>query len=74
MSVDDKYKVILEQVSKELETVRKKRGMTQKDVAYACEMEEQNYRRVEKGLTNPTLKSLVRICFVLEIEINDLFQ
>ena len=46
--------------------------MTQKDVAFACEMEEQNYRRVEKGLTNPTLKSLVRICAALEINLKDL--
>ena len=73
MSIEEKYQAVLGQVSKQLETARKGKGMTQKDVAFACEMEEQNYRRVEKGLTNPTLKSLVRICSVLEIDLKELF-
>lgn len=73
MSIEEKYQSVLEYAALQLETARKKRGMTQKDVAFACEMEEQNYRRIEKGLTNPTLKSLVRICTVLEIDLKTLF-
>lgn len=73
MLVDEKYQEVLNSISQQLQAARKKRGLTQKDVAFACEMEEQNYRRVEKGLTNPTLKSLIRICLVLEIEIKSLF-
>lgn len=73
MSVEDKYQVLLNKISSELERIRKEKGFTQKHVAFNCEMEEQNYRRIEKGLTNPTLKSLVRICEVLEIELKDLF-
>jgi len=72
VSVEEEYQQILKKVTAQLESSRKKRGMTQKDVAFACEMEEQNYRRVEKGLTNPTLKSLVRICAALEINLKDL--
>lgn len=73
MSIEEKYQSVLEYAALQLETARKKRGMTQKDVAFACEMEEQNYRRIEKGLTNPTLKSLVRICTVLDIDLKSLF-
>lgn len=73
MSVEDKYQELLNKISSELERIRKEKGFTQKHVAFNCEMEEQNYRRIEKGLTNPTLKSLVRICEVLEIDIKDLF-
>lgn len=72
MSAEKKYQEVLKQISQQLQAARKKRGMTQKDVAFACEMEEQNYRRVEKGLTNPTLKSLIRICSVLEVNLKDL--
>lgn len=73
MSIEEKYQSVLKYAALQLETARKKRGMTQKDVAFACEMEEQNYRRIEKGLTNPTLKSLVRICTVLDIDLKSLF-
>lgn len=73
MSLEDKYQALLEKISSELERIRKEKGFTQKHVAFNCDMEEQNYRRIEKGLTNPTLKSLVRICEVLEIELKDLF-
>ena len=73
MSIEEKYQSVLEYAALQIESARKKRGMTQKDVAFACEMEEQNYRRIEKGLTNPTLKSLVRICTVLEIDLKTLF-
>lgn len=70
--MEEEYQEILKHVSKQIEIARKRKGMTQKDVAFACEMEEQNYRRVEKGLTNPTLKSLVRICSALDVKLKDL--
>lgn len=73
MSIEEKYQSVLEYAALQIESARKKRGMTQKDVAFACEMEEQNYRRIEKGLTNPTLKSLVRICTVLDVDLKSLF-
>lgn len=73
MLFEEKYQSILSNISWQLERIRKEKGFTQKHVAFNCEMEEQNYRRIEKGLTNPTLKSLVRICDVLDIDIKDLF-
>ncbi|MCB9188385.1 MAG: helix-turn-helix transcriptional regulator [Flavobacteriales bacterium] len=47
--------------------------MTKRAVADKCGMEENNYARYENGETNPTLKSLVKICNALEIELVDLF-
>lgn len=73
MSIEEKYQSILASLTKRLELIRKEKGYTQRHVAFNCDMEEQNYRRIEKGLTNPTLKSLVKICEVLEIDIKDLF-
>lgn len=43
--------------------------MTQRDVAYKCDMDEQNYRRIENGKINPTLKSLHRISSALDVSI-----
>lgn len=74
MSFDYIYKQTIENLSSKIESSRKLKGKTQKDIAFLCDMEEQNYRRIEKGETNPTLKSLVKICVALEMEITDLFK
>jgi len=71
---DGKYETLLRRVGSNIEKHRKAKGMSQKEVAYACNMEEQNYRRIEKSQTNPTLKSLCRIAEVFGIEVSDLLQ
>lgn len=74
VSAEKKYQEVLNSLGSALKHARNKKGLTQKDVAYACEMEEQNYQRIERGRTNPTLRSLIRISVVLEVELSDLFK
>lgn len=73
MSYETKYQKAIQSITAKLESTRKANNLTQKDVAFKSEMEEQNYRRIEQGETNPTLKSLTKICTALDIELKDLF-
>jgi transcriptional regulator with XRE-family HTH domain len=61
------------QVGKKIRATRLEKGLTMRAVADAIGMEENNYSRFERGKTNPTLKSLFKICQFLEINIQDLF-
>ena len=74
VSVDEKYQVALDKLGKRLKEIRKSKGLTMREVADNCQMDENNYGRFEKGQTNPTIKSLVRICEVLEVELQELFH
>lgn len=47
--------------------------MTQNELAIACEFEKASLSRLESGQTNPTVKTLHRICKVLEVDIAELF-
>ena len=70
---EDKYFIVINELTDKLKEFRASKKLSQKEVAYKAEMEEQNYRRIELGNTNPTIKSLVKICNALDIEIKDLF-
>lgn len=61
------------QVGKKIRSTRLEKGLTMRAVADAIGMEENNYSRFERGKTNPTLKSLFKICQFLEINMQDLF-
>lgn len=68
---EDQY---IQEVCKNIKRIRKEKGLTQKDVAFACNMEEPTYRRVENGNTNPTLRTLIKISKALHIEMVELFD
>ncbi|WP_214073573.1 helix-turn-helix transcriptional regulator [Mucilaginibacter sp. dw_454] len=53
--------------------IRKEKGVTQVELAYRCDIEKSNMRRIEAGNTNVTVLMLKRICTALEIPMNDLF-
>lgn len=69
---EKKYQEALHQLGLKLRQSRKEKGFTQREVADRCGMEENNYGRFEKGQTNPTFKSLMLICSVLEIDLKEL--
>lgn len=51
-----------------LETARRSQGRSQSNVATAAGMDVSNYNRVEKGLSEPGIKSGLRICDFLRID------
>lgn len=72
MSDNTTYEIALKQLGDKLRNVRIDKGLTMREVADRCGMEENNYGRFEKAQTNPTFKSLLMICEVLEIELKEL--
>jgi transcriptional regulator with XRE-family HTH domain len=67
-----KEKDYLKRVALNIRKIRKDKGMTQVDLAYACGFEKQNMQRIEAGKTSPTLKTLLKISEALEVDIRDL--
>ena len=56
-----------------IKTIRLKRKMTQNSLAMECDFEKASMSRIESGQSNPTVRTLHRICTALEIHIAELF-
>ena len=57
-----------------IKRIRKEKGLKQKDVAEGCGMLVPTYSRLERGGSNPSLASIVRIADALGIGVIELFQ
>jgi len=57
-----------------IKKLRLEKGLTSVEFGYRCEMDKPNVNRLEKGNTNPTFLTLIRICQALEIELKDLLK
>ncbi|WP_413998111.1 helix-turn-helix domain-containing protein [Flavobacterium sp. W1B] len=59
-------------------TIRKIReestAFSQDKLALEVDLSENQIRRIEKGQTNPTIKTLLKIAKVLKVDIKDLFR
>jgi DNA-binding XRE family transcriptional regulator len=59
-------------------TIRKIReestSFSQDTLALEVDLSENQIRRIEKGQTNPTIKSLLKIAEALKVDIKDLFE
>jgi len=74
VGISTKYQEQLELLSNNIRLARERKGLTKREVAERCGMEESNYWRFENPSekVNPTLKSLILICDVLEVKLKDL--
>lgn len=72
MNLTDKQ--VVEKLGLQLKAIRKRKGMTQLQVADLCEIEESAYRRVENAGTSPTLKTLLAIARAFDVSLLDLFE
>jgi XRE family transcriptional regulator, regulator of sulfur utilization len=52
--------------------LRKRQGLTQEEVASRSDMSLSAYTRVERGASNPTWTTIVRVAGALEVEIVEL--
>lgn len=58
----------LNKLGQRIQTLRKEKGWTQKDLAYRIGMEVSNLSVIENGKSNPQVLTLIRIAGALEIE------
>ena len=54
--------------------LRMKKGLTQNELADACSFQKASMSKIESGQSNPTVKTLFKICQALDVPIRDLFK
>jgi len=64
----------LKLLGEQIVSIRKKKGMSQMELAYAIGMEKPNLRQIEKGKRNITIKTLLLISEGLEISMSELIK
>jgi transcriptional regulator with XRE-family HTH domain len=68
-------KEILERIGKKLRKLRLKKGYKSHEIfAYDHEISRVHYWRMEKGETNITIKSLLRVLAIHKLSIKDFFS
>lgn len=63
---------IYRQIGEKIVYLRKKKSLTQEELALRCGISPSYLRCIEHGTANPTLKELSRIAEGLETDVNDL--
>lgn len=67
-------KVILEKIGNKLRKLRIKKGYKSHEIfAYDNEISRVHYWRIEKGVTNITIKSLLKVLSIHNITLKDFF-
>ncbi len=73
-SKSTKEDVILKKLGERISQLRKKSGKSQTQFSYEMGWDKPNLRKIEKGKTNPTVKTLIKISDVLEITLSELMK
>ena len=67
-----KISQLQQKIGQRIRTLRESKGITQQDLAAACNFEKTNMSRIEAGRTNPTISTLYKISQALEVTISEL--
>jgi len=62
------------QLSKAIRKAREAKGLSQKQVAISCKMDQAHYSRIENGKTDPSFSIILRIASAIGVELHDLFR
>jgi transcriptional regulator with XRE-family HTH domain len=54
--------------------MRKLKGLSQQELSFRSGIEKPYIRRIEKGKTNPTVKTLLKLSFALETSLQKIFE
>ncbi len=71
---DKKHQDFLDKLGERIVHLRKKKKMSQNDLALECGWDKPNLRRLEKGRVNPSVKTLLILCEGLNITIQELLD
>ena len=69
-----KEELILKQLGERVRALRKQAWKSQDVFSYEMGWDKPNLRKIEKGKTNPTVKTLIKISDVLGITISELLK
>lgn len=56
-----------------LRQCRRERGFTQEEIALRSNITVSYYGQIERGIANPTIETLNKICITMNISITDIF-
>ena len=65
---------INKQLGKRIQYLRKRRGMSQEDLALECKINKNYLSDMERGTRNPTIKILEKVSKGLNISLEELFR
>jgi len=65
---------IRKQLGKKIKVLRENKGWRQEDVQDKTRFSSRYLGRIERGSVNPTLDTLLRLCEIFELELNELFR
>ena len=57
-----------------IKSLRMKKNMTQHHLALECDFEKASMSRIESGKSNSTIRTLQKICNVLNVHMGELFN
>ncbi len=66
--------MFLKQLGLEIAKQREKKKLTQTEVAYKCDFERGNLTRIEKGKSNVTAETLLKISEALDVPVSKFFK
>jgi len=73
-SKPSKEEIILKKLGEHISDLRRKAGKSQSQFSYEMGWDKPNLRKIEKGKTNPTVKTLIKISSVLNISLSELMS
>ena len=63
---------ILKDFGENLQQLRKAKGLSTREFAYEADISHSTVGRLETGLSNPTLTTLIKLAEVLDVDLNQL--
>ena len=70
--MESKAATYLKEFGKNLQKLREKKGLSTREFAYMADISHSSVGRLENGLTNPTLTTLIKLADALEVDLNTL--
>lgn len=73
MSLSKTEKAYIKKLGANIVSIRKKKGLKQKELSDLLDMDDGSLRRIESGRTNPTTTTLLSLAIALDIDVSELF-
>jgi len=73
-SREEADEIFLRKLGGRIAELRKAKGISQVELAYRCDIEKSNMRRIEAGNTNPTMLMIRKVANSLSITLKELLD